>query len=67
MTNPVKPPIRNWKINAMAYSIGGFTSIEPLYMVATQLNTFTAEGMATRNVRMEKTIRAGPLMPEVNI
>jgi hypothetical protein len=38
----------------IAYSIGVFRSIDPRYIVVTQLNTLTAEGIATRNVRNEK-------------
>ncbi len=30
-----------------AYSIGVWEEFEPLYMVAVQLNTLTAEGIAT--------------------
>jgi hypothetical protein len=38
-------------------------TIDPLYMVAVQLKTFTPLGMATRNVSAEKTIVANSLMP----
>ena len=41
-----------------AYSIGVVNSIEPLYSVAVQLKTLTAEGIATRNDRIENTSAA---------
>jgi len=59
--------MRKLKINANAKSNGTWISIEPLYRVATQLNTLTAVGIATKKVKMEKIIAAGPLIPEVNM
>ncbi len=41
--------------------------MEPLCIVEIQLNVLMALGIATRKVRMEKTYRAVPLMPDVNI
>src|SRR4029077_475713 len=38
----------------MAYSIGVSHEIEPLYIVAVQLKTLTADGIATRKLRIEK-------------
>jgi hypothetical protein len=55
------------KINAMAHQKGGSSEIEPLYMVAVQLNTLMALGIATRNVRKENISLAVSLMPDVNI
>ena len=43
------------------------SQIEPLYIVATQLKTFTPLGMATRNVSAEKIIVANSLMPATNM
>jgi hypothetical protein len=51
---PVKPPIINRKINEIAYRRGGFRSIDPPYIVETQLNTLMALGIATIKVRNEK-------------
>ena len=41
--------------NEIAYSIGVSSEMLPLYMVASQLNTLTPDGIATRNVSAEKT------------
>ena len=38
----------------MAYSIGVRSSIEPCHMVAIQLNTLMADGIAIKKVRNEK-------------
>ena len=45
VNSPMKP---------MAYSIGVSHDTDPWYIVAVQLKTFTADGMATRKLRMEK-------------
>ena len=66
-TRPEKPPIMKRKIKDRAYNMGGFRSIEPLYMVPTQLKTFTALGMATIKVKSEKDQIATRLIPEVNM
>jgi hypothetical protein len=42
------------KIKEIAYKRGGLRSIDPPYMVDTQLNTLIALGTATMNVRNEK-------------
>ena len=47
--------------------MGGLRSIEPLYMVPTQLKTLTALGIATMNVKSEKDQIATRLIPEVNM
>ena len=39
----------------------------PRHMVASQLKTFTPDGMATRNVRNEKMTLASELCPETNM
>ena len=39
----------------------------PLYSVAVQLNTFTADGIATEKLRNENTIAAYTEMPETNM
>jgi hypothetical protein len=54
-------------MNDIAYSSGGFRSIEPPYIVETQLKTFMALGTATIKVRNEKNHRDPTLMPAVNI
>ena len=41
--------------------------MEPLYKVATQLNTLMAEGMATTKVRKENTRTAVSLIPLTNM
>ena len=38
----------------IAYSIGVSHEIDALYIVAVQLNTLTAEGIATRKLSAEK-------------
>ena len=48
----------NSKRNASAYSIGVSRWIEPLYIVAIQLKTLMAGGMAIRNVRTLKIVPA---------
>ena len=50
----------------MAYSIGVSKVMLPLYMVDSQLNILTPEGMATRKVRAEKTTLARSLSPATN-
>ena len=52
--SPVRPAIANWKMNVSAYSMGVLRLIDPLYSVASQLKTLTAEGMATLKVIAEK-------------
>ncbi len=42
-------------------------SIEPLYRVASQLKTFIAVGIATRNVRNENIVAATSEIPLVNM
>ncbi len=41
-------------MNPIAYSIGVSHETEPLYIVAVQLKTLMADGMATRKLRSEK-------------
>src|SRR5215471_6170569 len=48
-------------------SIGVRYEIEPLYIVAVQLKTFTAEGIATMKERIEKTIPAKIDCPDTNM
>src|SRR5438445_12576228 len=52
--SPVSPPMVNRPMKPTAYSIGVSHEIDPLYIVAVQLNTLTADGIATRKLRMEK-------------
>ena len=42
--NPVNPPMVKRKINEIAKHIGVVRLIDPLYMVASQLNTLIADG-----------------------
>ena len=51
---PVSPPIVKRPMNPIAYSIGVSHEIDPLYIVAVQLKTLTADGIATRKLRIEK-------------
>ena len=53
--------------NDNAYSIGAASSIDPLYMVASQLKTLTADGIATLNVSAEKIMLVIPDCPDVNM
>ena len=55
---PVRPPMVNRPMKPRAYSIGVFRSTDPLYIVAVQLKTLMADGMAMMKLRMEK------IMPE---
>src|SRR6476659_1065672 len=52
--SPVRPPIVNRPMKPYAYSIGVSHDTAPLYMVAVQLKTLTADGIATRKLRIEK-------------
>ena len=52
-------------MNSSASSSGGVIRIDPLYMVDTQENTFTAVGIATRKVSSEKTNTDTSLIPLV--
>src|ERR671936_2172310 len=51
---PVKPPIVKRPMKPYAYSLGVSHDTAPLYIVAVQLKTFTADGIATRKLRIEK-------------
>ena len=53
------------RINDKANSSGGSSRIEPWYIVANQLKTLIADGIATMKVRNEKTSTAMSLMPLV--
>ena len=54
-------------MNDIPYSIDAFQLIEPLYIVASQLNTFTAEGIETLNVISEKMMFINWDCPAVNM
>ena len=47
--------------------MGVFKTIEPLYSVASQFQTLTAEGMATSTVMALKIVFAGPDCPLGNM
>src|SRR5437667_12816533 len=65
--SPVSPPTVKRPMKPMAYSIGVSHEIDPLYIVAVQLKTFTAEGIATRTLRIEKISAAYTDSPAVNM
>src|SRR5437016_38136 len=54
-------------MNPYAYSIGVCHDTDPLYIVAVQLKTCTAEGMATRKLRIEKISAAYTDSPATNM
>src|SRR5437867_12704686 len=64
---PVNPPIVKRPMKPMAYSIGVSHEIEPLYIVAVQLKTLTADGIATRKLRIENTSAAYTDWPATNM
>src|SRR5437016_6493215 len=64
---PVRPRTVKCTLKPIAYSIGASYEIEPLYMVAVQLKTFTADGMATRKLKNEKIIPAYGDWPLTNM
>src|SRR2546425_9711937 len=65
--NPVRPPTVKSPMKPIAYSIGASYEIEPLYIVAVQLKTFTADGMATKKLKNEKIIPAYGDWPLTNM
>src|SRR5713101_5102023 len=65
--NPVSPPMVNSPMKARAYSMGVSRLMEPLYMVAVQLKTLTAEGMATAKLRSENTRAEYVEIPATNM
>mgnify|MGYP005645328961 CR=1 FL=1 len=64
---PVDPPIINKAIKLMPYNMLVFQLIEPLYIVASQLNTLTADGIATLKVMNEKITLINGDWPDVNM
>ena len=64
---PVKPPKVNKITNAILNSIGVSKVSAPLYMVVTQLNTFTPVGTAINMVAYIKYSSPAIGMPTVNI
>src|SRR5919198_6322624 len=65
--SPVRPPIVKRPMKPYAYSIGVSHDTAPLYIVAVQLNTFTADGIATRKLRIEKISAAYTDWPATNM
>ena len=55
------------QIKLIAYSIGARSQIDPPNIVASQLKTFTAEGMAMKKVMKLKIVLARVVWPEVNM
>src|SRR6266542_6997443 len=64
--SPVSPPIVNRPMKPKAYSIGESHDTEPLYKVAVQLKTFTADGIATNMLMIENNSPAYVDWPETN-
>jgi len=64
---PVSPPTVNKKTNPIAHSIGASIEINELFIVASQLNTFTPVGMAMIIVADVKYARVSTSIPTVNI
>src|SRR5688500_2134603 len=64
--SPVSPPTRNSPRKPRTNIIGVCHQIAPLYIVAVQLNVFTADGMATAKDRNENTIAEYGEMPATN-
>ena len=52
-------------MNDKVYKKGVLKDMDPLYIVASQLNTLMALGIATTNVSSENTHRADMLIPDV--
>src|SRR2546421_10582021 len=65
--SPVSPPTVKRPMKPMAYSIGVSHEIDPLYIVAVQLKTLTADGIATRKLRIEYTSAAYTDSPATNM
>src|SRR5215472_8824973 len=65
--NPVSPPMVNSPMKARAYNIGVSRLMEPWYIVAVQLKTFTAEGIATAKLSKENTSAEYVEMPATNM
>src|SRR5262245_59339236 len=64
---PVNPPMRNRARKAIAQIIGALSQMAPLYIVAVQLNVFTADGIATAYVKNENTSAEYTQMPATNL
>ena len=64
---PENPPMVNSATKAIENSIGVSKVIEPLNIVATQLNTFTPVGIAISMVEYMKNSSPARGMPTVNI
>src|ERR1051325_778100 len=65
--SPVSPPIVNRPMKPYAYSIGVSHETDPLYIVAVQLKTLTADGIDTRKLRIEKIIAEYTDSPATNM
>ena len=65
--SPVSPPIVKTQIAPMMYHIGVLSRMLPLYIVASQLKTLTADGTATLKVIRLKSAFASGLWPLVNM
>src|SRR5216683_3170191 len=62
--SPVNPPMVKSPTKPMAYSIGVSHEIDALYIVAVQLKTLMADGIATMKLSAEKIIAEHRLAAE---
>jgi hypothetical protein len=65
--SPEKPPIVNKATKAIANNMGVSKVMDPLYIVAIQLNTFTPVGMAISIVEYIKNNSPAKGIPTVNM
>ncbi len=65
--SPVRPPTVKTQTAPITYHIGVLRRIDPLYIVASQLKTFTADGIDTLKVSRLKTAFTSGLWPLVNM
>ncbi len=64
---PVTPPMVKRKRNDSAYNIGVFNHTDPLYIVATQLNTLIPDGIPIRYVINENMTDEIADCPDTNM
>ena len=65
--SPEKPPIVNKATKAIANNMGVSKVMDPLYIVAIQLNTFTPVGIAISIVEYIKNYSPAKGIPTVNM
>ena len=64
---PVRPPMVNSTRKLSAYIMGVVSEMLPLYSVVSQLNTFTALGMATLKLIRLNSVFSSGLWPLANM